>query len=80
MVAKLIGKLSSDRRTRICLEVRETNLPAQLFFRNAGFRAIKVLHGFYNDTPEDAYEMHYRYQGHPAEWTLPINRIAKYAG
>jgi hypothetical protein len=27
MVAKLISKLSSHRRTRITLEVRETNLP-----------------------------------------------------
>src|SRR5215471_1645201 len=33
MVAKLISKLSSHRRTRITLEVRETNLAAQLFFR-----------------------------------------------
>ena len=28
MVAKLVSKLSSHRRTRITLEVRETNLPA----------------------------------------------------
>src|SRR5207244_11664061 len=33
MVAKLIGKLSSHRRTRITLAVRETNLAAQLFFK-----------------------------------------------
>ena len=32
MVEKLIGKLSYQRRTRILLEIRETNLPAQLFF------------------------------------------------
>src|SRR5260370_32618106 len=37
MVAKLISKLSSHRRTRITLEVRETNLNAQLFFRAQGF-------------------------------------------
>src|SRR5436190_22964021 len=30
MIVKLIGKLSSHRRTRVTLEVRETNLPAQL--------------------------------------------------
>ena len=36
MVAKLVGKLSSHRRTRIALYVRETNLPAQLFFRDPG--------------------------------------------
>src|SRR5262249_26122254 len=37
MVSKLISKLSSHRRTRITLEVRETNLTAQLFFRSQGF-------------------------------------------
>jgi ribosomal-protein-alanine N-acetyltransferase len=62
MVAKLIAKLSSQRRMRILLEVRETNLPAQLFFRENGFRAISVLHAYYEDTPEDAYLMQYRYR------------------
>src|SRR5690348_7870597 len=33
LVAKLVGKLSSQRRNRIALYVRETNLAAQLFFR-----------------------------------------------
>jgi [ribosomal protein S18]-alanine N-acetyltransferase len=28
MIAKLVGKLSSHRRTRISLHIRETNLPA----------------------------------------------------
>src|SRR5207244_3273595 len=37
MIAKLISKLSSHRRTRITLEVRETNLPAQLFFKAMAF-------------------------------------------
>ncbi len=62
MVAKLIGKLSAQRRTRIVLEVRERNLPAQLFFRTLGFRAVSVLRNFYEDTPEDAYLMQYRYR------------------
>ncbi len=61
MVAKLIGKLSRQRRTRITLEVRETNLAAQLFFRTQGFRAVNVLRNYYEDTPEDAYLMQYRY-------------------
>ena len=62
MAAKLIAKLSSQRRSRILLEVRETNLAAQLFFRNCGFRAVAVLKEFYEDTPEDAYLMQYRYR------------------
>jgi [ribosomal protein S18]-alanine N-acetyltransferase len=59
MMEKLAGKLSPERRSRIVLEVRETNLPAQLFFRSLGFRAISVLKDFYQDTTEDAYLMHY---------------------
>ena len=61
MIRKLIGKLSPQRRSRIMLEVRETNLSAQLFFRDVGFRAISLLRDFYEDTTEDAYLMQYRY-------------------
>lgn len=60
MVNKLASKLSHDRRNRIMLEVRETNLDAQLFFKALGFRAISVLKDFYEDTSEDAYLMQYR--------------------
>lgn len=61
MVRKLITKLLPQRRNRILLEIRETNLAAQLFFREAGFRAISLLRDFYEDTTEDAYLMQYRY-------------------
>lgn len=61
MVKKLSAKLSPQRRSRIMLEIRETNLPAQLFFRSLGFRAVSVLRAFYDDTPEDAYLMQLRY-------------------
>lgn len=61
MALKLVGKLSPQRRSRILLEVRETNLDAQLFFRDLGFRAISVLRDFYDDTTEDAYLMEYHY-------------------
>lgn len=79
MLAKLIGKLSVPRRSRIILEVRETNLGAQLFFRENGFRAINVLHAYYEDTPEDAYLMQYRYReekAQPAESGTWIRRMA----
>jgi len=59
MLAKLKGKLSCDRRTRIMLEVRESNIDAQLFFRSQGFFAISVLRDFYDDSAEDAYLMRY---------------------
>lgn len=80
MIAKLIGKLSSQRRTRITLEVRETNLPAQLFFRANGFRAVSVLRSFYEDTPEDAYLMQYRFHADQASFLEPTNRITRLAG
>jgi len=59
MMHKLAAKLAPERRDRIVLEVRETNLPAQLFFRSLGFRAVSVLKDFYQDTAEDAYLMQY---------------------
>jgi ribosomal-protein-alanine N-acetyltransferase len=79
MVAKLISKLSSHRRTRISLEVRETNLPAQLFFRKQEFKAIRVLRAFYEDSGEDAFLMQYRFGddgGDDPEGT--VNRIAQF--
>lgn len=60
MIAKLIGKLTSQRRSRITLEVRETNLAAQLFFRQLGFRATEVLKEYYKEMHEDAYLMQFR--------------------
>jgi ribosomal-protein-alanine N-acetyltransferase len=80
MADKLIGKLSHQRRTRILLEVRETNLDAQLFFRTCGFRAISVLRDFYEDTVEDAYLMENRYQPTLQEALQPVNRISRLAG
>ena len=60
MVEKLVGKLS-QRRTRILLETRETNLVAQVFFRSLGFVATGVLRDHYDDTTEDAYSMAFRH-------------------
>jgi [ribosomal protein S18]-alanine N-acetyltransferase len=80
MAQKLIGKLSSERRTRILLEVRETNLAAQLFFKGSSFRAVSVLRDFYDDTTEDAYLMQFRYRPVATEVVIPINRIQKLAG
>ncbi len=80
MLAKLIGKLSAQRRSRIVLEVRETNLAAQLFFRDNGFRAVSVLRDYYEDTPEDAYAMQYRYREERVAIPMPTNRITRLAG
>jgi ribosomal-protein-alanine N-acetyltransferase len=77
MVHKLISKLSPGRRTRITLEVRETNLSAQLFFRQSGFRAVSVLRGYYDDTPEDAYLMQYQLESESFGY-VPVNRISEF--
>lgn len=73
MIRKLVDKLSPQRRNRIMLEIRETNLSAQLFFRDLGFRAISLLRDFYEDTAEDAYLMQFRYRSEEAvvsgEWS-----------
>jgi [ribosomal protein S18]-alanine N-acetyltransferase len=80
MVAKLISKLSSHRRTRITLEVRETNLCAQLFFRAQGFRATQVMRSYYEDSGEDAFLMQYRLADDVGEECDEVihNRIAQY--
>lgn len=59
MVTKLLRGLARSRRAAVTLRVRETNLAAQLFFRSQGFRATKVLRGYYEDTGEDAILMSY---------------------
>jgi ribosomal-protein-alanine N-acetyltransferase len=79
MVAKLIGKLSNHRRTRITLAVRERNLTAQLFFRSQGFRAVRVLRSYYEDSGEDAFLMQYAFAGdHTEEADEVVNRITQY--
>lgn len=80
MVAKLVGKLSSQRRNRIVVSLRETNLPAQLFFRIVGYRAVEVLREHYQDSGEDAYCMQYHLDESVLEERTPVNRIAKQLG
>lgn len=79
MIGKLVGKLSSHRRTRISLAVRETALSAQLFFKVQGFRATEVVREQFEDTGEDAYLMQYVYDEPLVESAVavPVNRIAR---
>ncbi|MCA9065459.1 MAG: ribosomal protein S18-alanine N-acetyltransferase, partial [Planctomycetaceae bacterium] len=78
MVQRLVDKLSQQRRREIVLEVRETNLPAQLFFANSGFRAVTVLRNHFDDTCEDAYYMRYCLSGTDSDIFVPRNRISEY--
>jgi len=75
MMDKLKGKLSLNRRTKINLDVRESNLPAQQFFKAQGFKFVSVLREYYPGvTDEDGYVMQYR----PGESRAyqPTNRIS----
>lgn len=82
MVRRLIDKLSQQRRKQIVLDVRETNLTAQIFFRSQGFRAVGVQRNYYEDTDEDAYSLVYRLI--PVDDARspysPRNRISEYEG
>jgi ribosomal-protein-alanine N-acetyltransferase len=80
MVSKLIGKLSSHRRSKITLAVRERNLQAQLFFRSQDFKAVRVLRNYYEDSGEDAFLMEFRVGGDDDTdlFEAPANRIAQY--
>jgi ribosomal-protein-alanine N-acetyltransferase len=80
MVNKLVGKLSRRGRNRIVLEIRETNLAAQMFFKNLDFKAVSVLRDYYDDTVEDAYVMQYRFEEESVEPVEMVNRITRMAG
>lgn len=79
MLAKLVNKLSTHRRQKISLAVRERNLDAQMFFRRFDFRATRVLRKYYEDSGEDAFQMEFRVEDESAEEScVPVNRIAQY--
>ncbi|MBX9623135.1 MAG: GNAT family N-acetyltransferase [Gemmataceae bacterium] len=79
MVGKLIHKLTTHRRLKITLAVRERNLLAQTFFRGHDFRATRVLRNYYEDSGEDAFQMEYRAGDLFADEPVGrVNRIAQY--
>lgn len=60
MVQRLVDKLSQQRRRSITTNVRETNVGAQLFFQQCGFRCVETIKNAFDDGIEDAYVMRYR--------------------
>ena len=60
LAANLVSKLSTGKRNRITLEIRDSNLAGHLFFQSQGFRAVGVRRDAYEDTSEDAYLFQYR--------------------
>jgi ribosomal-protein-alanine N-acetyltransferase len=79
MIGKLVAKLTTHRRSKVTLAVRESNLSAQLFFRQQEFKAVKVLKNFYEDSGEDAFLMEYRVGSEDDDdLDRVVNRIARY--
>ncbi|WP_437207266.1 ribosomal protein S18-alanine N-acetyltransferase [Planctomicrobium sp. SH664] len=80
MVLRLVDKLSQQRRSEILMEIRESNLEAQLFFKKQGFKAVCVLRRHFDDTEEDAYIMQYRLNASSEDEAgfAPRNRISEY--
>lgn len=77
---RMIGALQSvlsPTRTRLEALIAETNLPAQLFFRARGFRAIEIIRRPYGGLDLDGYLMRYSHPRPPVG--LPgKNRISKH--
>ena len=60
MIQKLVAKMIYQRRQKIAIEIRETNIPALLCFRALGFRTALIRKNFYDNQSEDAYVLQYR--------------------
>lgn len=63
LLSKLLGNLNSYRRRTLRGMVVETNLPAQLFLRSAGLKAIRLKPRPYEETEYDGYVFEYRTGG-----------------
>ncbi len=61
MLRVLFDRLSFDVRSRITVEVRESNLGAQLFFKSRGFKAVSLRRNAH-ESGDDLYLMQYEYQ------------------
>lgn len=62
MMARVCCQLNTGGQRLMRLNVRESNLGAQLFFQSLGFRANMIFKSHFEDTGEDAYRMHYRHK------------------
>jgi len=72
MIDKLKSKLSEQRRREITVNIRESNLGAQIFFRTLGFRAVRILPKPYDNTDENAIAFRFEHQAQtkvPCAWS-----------
>jgi ribosomal-protein-alanine N-acetyltransferase len=79
LIGRLKEKLKAQGRREVVLEVRERNLPAQLFWKAQGFMAVCCLHCRYEETDEDSIWMRYVLPGCPDDRPFaPHNRISQW--
>jgi ribosomal-protein-alanine N-acetyltransferase len=57
LIETLADSFGDKGRNQLVLEVRETNVGAQLFFRRCGFRAVSLMRQSFANTDESAYRM-----------------------
>ena len=57
LLEELLSYARREQKRLVLLEVRQTNEPAILLYRSAGFTTTGVRRGYYSDTGEDALEM-----------------------
>ena len=57
LLARVIEDAKRQSITRVLLEVRKSNLPAQKLYEKIGFLTTGVRTGYYSDNGEDAFAM-----------------------
>jgi [ribosomal protein S18]-alanine N-acetyltransferase len=78
IIEKMKLNIKISNRDAIALEVRETNLPAQLFFQKKGFLATAVLNGRWPElNDEAAYVMCFRGEPLQVATTKPSHRMTR---
>lgn len=65
MIDKLIGKLSAQRRSRVCFVLPDDSLAGHLFLRARGFKAVSIARGFWDDG-QDGYRFVHRVKSEEA--------------
>jgi ribosomal-protein-alanine N-acetyltransferase len=74
MIDKLISKLSSHRRTRVCIDVNERLLDAQRFFKAVGMRAVSVLRRA-DENDDDMFRFVFRMANSTAEEVEDLDEV-----
>jgi [ribosomal protein S18]-alanine N-acetyltransferase len=57
LLHKVIDEAARQSVTRVMLEVRQSNLPAQRLYETMGFSTTAIRKGYYSDNGEDALAM-----------------------